>query len=57
MKHVAAPFRRLLASAFLGVTLAASSVAAEEVTLKMHQFLPAQANVPKHVLEVRADKV
>ncbi len=57
MKHVAAPFRRLLASAFLGVTLAASSVAAEEVTLKMHQFLPAQANVPKYVLDVWADKV
>ena len=57
MKHVAAPFSRLLASAFLGVTLAASSVAAEEVTLKMHQFLPAQANVPKYVLDVWADKV
>ncbi|MEZ5870922.1 MAG: TRAP transporter substrate-binding protein [Nitratireductor sp.] len=26
-------------------------VQAQEVTLKLHQFLPAQANVPKHVLE------
>ncbi|MGI3169295.1 TRAP transporter substrate-binding protein [Pseudooceanicola sp. C21-150M6] len=30
---------------------------AQEVTLKMHQFLPAQANVPAHVLDVWADKV
>jgi len=31
--------------------------AAQEVTLKLHQFLPAQANVPAHVLDVWADKV
>ncbi len=31
--------------------------AAQEVTLKLHQFLPAQANVPKLVLDVWADKV
>lgn len=30
---------------------------AQEVTLKMHQFLPAQANVPKLVLDVWADKI
>lgn len=30
---------------------------AQEVTLKMHQFLPAQANVPTLVLDVWADKV
>lgn len=30
---------------------------AQEVTLKMHQFLPPQANVPKLVLDVWADKV
>lgn len=30
---------------------------AQEVTLKLHQFLPAQANVPKLVLDVWADKV
>ena len=30
---------------------------AQEVTLKMHQFLPAQATVPKLVLDVWADKV
>ena len=27
------------------------------MTLKLHQFLPAQANVPKLVLDVWADKV
>lgn len=35
----------------------ATGVVAQEVTLKLHQFLPAQANVPKHVLDVWADKV
>ena len=30
---------------------------AQEVTLKLHHFLPAQANVPKLVLDVWADKV
>ena len=34
-----------------------SSAFAQEVTLKMHQFLPAQANVPAKVLDVWADKV
>ncbi|MEL7178898.1 MAG: C4-dicarboxylate ABC transporter, partial [Pseudomonadota bacterium] len=31
--------------------------AAQEVTLRLHQFLPAQANVPAHILDVWADKV
>lgn len=30
---------------------------AQEVTLRMHQFLPAQSHVPKEVLRVWADKV
>ncbi len=42
-------------------TLISSTVAfgafAQEVTLKMHQFLPPQANVPKLILDVWADKV
>jgi TRAP-type C4-dicarboxylate transport system substrate-binding protein len=37
--------------------IAASGAMAQEVTLKLHQFLPAQANVPKLVLDVWADKV
>lgn len=35
----------------------AGSALAQEVTLSMHQFLPAQANVPKLILDVWADKV
>ena len=30
---------------------------AQEVTLSLHQFLPAQANVPVQILDVWADKV
>lgn len=37
--------------------LMATSVMAQEVTLRMHQFLPPQANVPKLVLDVWADAV
>lgn len=37
--------------------VAATGALAQEVTLKLHQFLPAQANVPKLVLDVWADKV
>jgi len=30
---------------------------AQEVTLRLHQFLPPQATVPKHILDVWADKI
>lgn len=33
------------------------SAMAQEVTLKLHQFLPAQANVPRLILDVWADNV
>ena len=48
-----------LRSVAAAAMLAGMSVAAhaQEVTLKLHQFLPAQANVPKLVLDVWADKV
>ncbi len=52
--------RKTLLSALGGVALgalAASSAFAQEVTIKLHQFLPAQANVPKLVLDVWADNV
>lgn len=52
--------RRTLLAALGSVALAFSVVPssfAQEVTLKLHQFLPAQANVPKHILDVWADKV
>ncbi len=34
-----------------------TSAVSQEVTLKLHQFLPAQANVPKLILDVWADNV
>ncbi len=37
--------------------LAAGGAFAQEVTLKLHQFLPAQANVPAQVLDVWADNI
>ncbi|WP_341864283.1 TRAP transporter substrate-binding protein [Gymnodinialimonas sp. 57CJ19] len=37
--------------------MAASGAFAQEVTLRMHQFLPAQANVPTLVLDVWADQI
>lgn len=38
-------------------TLLTPTVSAQEVTLKLHQFLPPQANVPKLILDVWADNV
>jgi TRAP-type C4-dicarboxylate transport system substrate-binding protein len=37
--------------------MSATGALAQEVTLRMHQFLPPQANVPKLILDVWADKV
>ena len=45
------------AVAALASGLMATSALAQEVTLKLHQFLPAQANVPKLILDVWADNV
>lgn len=50
----------LMAGAAMAVAasaLATTSAMAQEVTLRLHQFLPAQANVPKLVLDVWADNV
>jgi len=41
----------------LAAGLGATQAQAQEVTLRMHQFLPQQANVPKYVLDVWAAKV
>ncbi|WP_209595769.1 TRAP transporter substrate-binding protein [Ruegeria sp. HKCCSP351] len=51
--------RTILKSAVAAIAFSAMSTTAiaAEVTLRMHQFLPAQANVPKNVLDVWADKV
>ena len=45
------------AIAALATGFTATTALAQEVTLKLHQFLPPQANVPKLVLDVWADKV
>ncbi|SDW09040.1 TRAP transporter substrate-binding protein [Roseicitreum antarcticum] len=52
--------RRTILGLLAGATLAALSAgaaSAQEVTLRLHQFLPAQANVPVQVLDVWADNV
>lgn len=43
-----------VASALVAFTTSAS---AQDVTLKLHQFLPAQANVPAKILDVWADRI
>ncbi len=48
--------KRLLGGAAAAAMLATGAYA-QEVTLKLHQFLPAQANVPKLILDVWADKI
>ena len=52
--------RKTILGALGGVAVAAfaaTGALAQEVTLKLHQFLPPQANVPKLVLDVWADAV
>lgn len=49
------PRRTLLG--MLSALCLATPTFAQEVTLRLHQFLPAQANVPAHILDVWADKV
>lgn len=46
-----------LLGASAALALAAAGALAQEVTLRMHQFLPAQANVPRLILDVWADNV
>jgi TRAP-type C4-dicarboxylate transport system substrate-binding protein len=46
-----------LGAATLALGLTAGAATAQEVTLRLHQFLPAQAVVPTHVLDVWADQV
>ena len=46
-----------LGGAALAAGLATSAATAQEVTLRLHQFLPAQAVVPTHVLDVWADQI
>lgn len=46
-----------LMGAAASLALTAGAASAQEYTLRMHQFLPAQANVPMQVLDVWADAV
>ena len=46
-----------LGAAALAMGLATTSATAQEVTLRLHQFLPPQATVPTHVLDVWADGI
>ena len=50
-------FLSMAAGAALAMGVGVAPVAAQEVTLTLHQFLPPQANVPKLVLDVWADNV
>jgi TRAP-type C4-dicarboxylate transport system substrate-binding protein len=47
----------IAAGTALAFTLGAGAALAQDVTLRMHQFLPAQANVPKHMLMPWAERV
>lgn len=55
MNPIKSIFRPLAAVAM--TTMFAGGAYAQDVTLKLHQFLPAQANVPAKILDVWADKV
>ena len=50
-------FLNMAGAAALAVGFGAVPVNAQEVTLSLHQFLPAQAIVPKLILDVWADKI
>lgn len=60
MKRLFTKLTGVAASAAVAAVLMAAVTApslAQEVTIKLHHFLPPQANVPKLVLDVWADKV
>ncbi|MGJ5619929.1 TRAP transporter substrate-binding protein [Sulfitobacter sp. SK011] len=57
MKMTRKAFLGLAGAAALAMGLGAAPALAQDVTLRLHQFLPPQANVPKLVLDVWADKV
>ena len=57
MKLSRKSFMGLMGAAALSLGLGAAPALAQDVTLRLHQFLPPQANVPKLVLDVWADNV
>lgn len=54
---MAIPFIKNLLGGVAATAVMTTGAMAQEVTLKLHQFLPAQANVPKLILDVWADKI
>lgn len=50
-------FLNMAAAGALALGFGAAPALAQDVTLRLHQFLPPQANVPKLVLDVWADSV
>ncbi|WP_322864910.1 TRAP transporter substrate-binding protein [Aquicoccus sp. G2-2] len=50
-------FMAVMSGAMVALGLTGGAALAQEVTLKLHHFLPPQANVPRQVLDVWADKV
>ena len=50
-------FTKRVLGSVAATAIMASGAMAQEVTLKLHQFLPAQANVPKLILDVWADNL
>lgn len=50
-------FMGLTGAGVLALALTGTAAMAQEVTLRLHHFLPAQANVPKLVLETWAENV
>ncbi|WP_299408090.1 TRAP transporter substrate-binding protein [uncultured Roseobacter sp.] len=57
MKISRKSFLNVAAGAALAFGFGVAPAMAQEVTLRLHQFLPPQANVPKLVLDVWADSV
>jgi TRAP-type C4-dicarboxylate transport system substrate-binding protein len=57
MKFTRHGFLKLAGATALAMGLGATSAMAQDVTLRLHQFLPPQANVPKLILDVWADNV
>ena len=57
MKLTRKSFLNMAGAAAFAVGFGAVPASAQEVTLSLHQFLPAQANVPKLILDVWADNV
>ena len=49
--------RTLFKSALVALALMPTTLAAQEVTLKLHQFLPPPATVPKHILKPWATRI